>query len=157
MGSASALPSVKLQSFSSDFVSYLGAADAVVSMGGYNTVAEILSLAVPAVIVPRTTPVSEQQIRATRLERLGLVKALSPDNLGPEQLLKAVNDAVEDHQTSASGIHQMNLAALQRVADHVGSLLHDPKRNNGAGRSRAAFAGSTSPFDELTPLAAGNS
>jgi predicted glycosyltransferase len=110
----------------------------------------------PAVIVPRTKPVSEQQIRATRLERLGLVKALSPDSLAPEQLLKAVNDAVEDHQTSASGIHQMNLAALQRVAEHVGSLLHDTQRNNGVGRSRAAFTESSSPYDELTPLAAGN-
>jgi predicted glycosyltransferase len=153
---ASALPSVTLQSFSDDFVSYLGAADAVVSMGGYNTVAEILSLSVPAVIVPRTTPVSEQQIRATRLERLGLVKSLNPERLAPEEIVRAVDNAVEDHQTSASGIHQMNLAALQRVADHVGSLLHDPQSINGDRRSPLAKSGNSSAFDGLTPLAASN-
>jgi predicted glycosyltransferase len=48
---ASALPSVTLQSFSDDFVSYLGAADAVVSMGGYNTVAEMSR----QVVEPRKT------------------------------------------------------------------------------------------------------
>jgi predicted glycosyltransferase len=153
---------VTVKSFSNDLVSYLGAADAVVSMGGYNTVAEILSVSVPAVIVPRTRPVSEQQIRATRLDHLGLVKAFNPDNLGPEELLRAVNHAVEDHQTSASGIHQMNLAALQRVVDHVGCLLDDPQRNghttlNGGGRSRAANERSSWAIDDLVPLAASNS
>ena len=164
----SELPSVTVKSFSNDFVSYLGAADAVVSMGGYNTVAEILSVSVPAVIVPRTKPVSEQQMRATRLDRLGLVKTLSADDLGPEKLLRAVNRAVEDHQTSASGIHQMNLAALQRVADHVGSLLHgmhvahepqhdDPARANGSLRSPTTNGLSSSVIGELVPLAAINS
>jgi predicted glycosyltransferase len=158
----SKLPSVTVKSFSNDLVSYLGAADAVVSMGGYNTVAEILSLAVPAVIVPRTRPVSEQQIRAARLDRLGLVKALSPDSLSPEELLRAVNDAVDDHQTSASGIHQMNLAALQRVSDHVRSLLYEPRRNghtrlNGGGLSRYTDGRSSPPIDGLIPLAATSS
>jgi predicted glycosyltransferase len=158
----SELPSVTVKRFSNDLVSYLGAADAVVSMGGYNTVAEILSVAVPAVVVPRTKPVSEQQIRATRLDRLGLVKALKPDNLSPQELLRAVDGAVEDHQSSASGIHQINLAALQRVADHVRSLLNDPQRNghtrlNGGDRSRATNGWSSSAIDGLVPLAASNS
>jgi predicted glycosyltransferase len=158
----SELPSVTVKSFSNDLVSYLGAADAVVSMGGYNTVAEILSVSVPAVIVPRTRPVSEQQIRATRLDHLGLVKALNPDNLGPEELLRAVNHAVEDHQTSASGIHKMNLAALQRVSDHVRSLLNDPQRDgharlNGGGLSRSTNGRSSPAIDGLVPLAATNS
>lgn len=155
----SELPSVTVKSFSNDLVSYLGAADAVVSMGGYNTVAEILSVAVPAVIVPRTRPVSEQQIRATRLDRLGLVKALSADNLGPEKLFRAVNDAVEDHQMSASGIHQMNLAALQRVADHVGGLLHAPRFADKPQPDDliAADGGSGRGLGELVPLAATSS
>jgi predicted glycosyltransferase len=164
----SALPSVTVMNFSNDLVSYLGAADAVVSMGGYNTVAEILSVAVPAVIVPRTRPVSEQQIRATRLDQLGLVKALNPDNLSPEELLRAVDNAVEDHQTSASGIHQMNLAALQKVSDHVGSLLYAPRvtsksrhadlaRANGTLRSPTANGRNGTVLGELVPVSATNS
>jgi predicted glycosyltransferase len=48
----------------------------IVSMGGYNTFCEILSLDKPAVIVPRTRPRLEQYIRAERAERLGLVRML---------------------------------------------------------------------------------
>jgi len=164
---AAGLNSVTVKSFSRDFTSYLGAANAVVAMGGYNTVAEILSLAVPAVIVPRTRPVSEQQIRATRLERLGLVRTVMPDELCPEELLGAVTDAIDDQRFSAGAQHQIDLTALQQVASHVGSLLHDQQpvgnplmnggdRLNGKGRSYFSRATNESLPDDLIPLAAGD-
>ena len=165
---SAALPSVSMQSFSSDFVSYLDAADAVVAMGGYNTVTEILSRTLPAVIVPRTKPVSEQQIRATGLERLGLIKSLSPENLRPEELLRAVTDAIEQRHSAARARVNLNLGALQKVANHVGNLLGDSRaerklfrndhtRLNGAGRSQVANGPVKPLIDELVPLAAGNS
>jgi predicted glycosyltransferase len=66
-----------------DVPSYLAAADAVFCMGGYNTTCEVLALAVPAVIVPRTTPRLEQLMRAQRLADRGLVHWLHPDGLTP--------------------------------------------------------------------------
>jgi predicted glycosyltransferase len=51
----------------------LMAADRVVSMGGYNTVSEVLSFEKRALVVPRTTPRREQLIRAERLHALGLL------------------------------------------------------------------------------------
>ncbi len=53
--------------------SQLSSAAAVISMGGYNTVTEILATTTPALIVPRETPRLEQLIRATALSRHGAV------------------------------------------------------------------------------------
>ncbi|WP_228035460.1 glycosyltransferase family protein [Oculatella sp. LEGE 06141] len=58
-------------------------ADWVVSMGGYNTICEILSFEKRALIVPRIKPRREQLIRAERLQQLGIVDVLHPDRLSP--------------------------------------------------------------------------
>jgi len=55
--------------------------DAVVCMGGYNTLAEALYTGVPTVCIPRIRPRREQLIRATALARLGLLEMLDPDRL----------------------------------------------------------------------------
>lgn len=73
--------------FTDDLSSYLAAADAVVSMGGYNSVCEILSVNSPAIIVPRTTPRKEQLIRAKILSGRGLVDMIHPRDLTPAKLL----------------------------------------------------------------------
>ena len=60
----------------------LASASGVVAMGGYNTFCEILSMDKPAIIVPRTHPRREQQIRAESAERLGLLRMLLPERDG---------------------------------------------------------------------------
>lgn len=59
-------------------------ATVVVSMGGYNTVCEILTLRKPALIVPRTVPREEQLIRARVLYKHGFCEFISPESLTPE-------------------------------------------------------------------------
>lgn len=61
-------------------------ADRVVAMGGYNTIAEVLSFEKRALIVPRVKPRREQLIRAERLRDLGMVEVLHPDELSPSAL-----------------------------------------------------------------------
>jgi predicted glycosyltransferase len=165
---ASHLPDVTVKSFSSDFVSYVGAADAVVSMGGYNTVTEILSLSAPAVIVPRTQPVSEQQIRAEKFEHLGLVKAIDADALCPQGLLRAVTEAIEQRQSAVAIGDQIDFTALQRVVGHVKGMLDDPDSAReksavqrscakGAVRLRAVNGQTRSSVDDGVPSAVCNS
>ncbi len=77
---------VKIIDFSTEIVNYMNAADLVVSMGGYNTVCEILTLHKPAIVVPRVRPVTEQWIRTRRLEEMGLVDMIHPEQLRPETL-----------------------------------------------------------------------
>jgi predicted glycosyltransferase len=61
-------------------------ADRVITMGGYNTVCEVLSYDKAALVVPRVQPRQEQLIRVERLRDLGLLDLLHPDNLNPRAL-----------------------------------------------------------------------
>jgi predicted glycosyltransferase len=62
----------------------------VVSLGGYNTFCEILSLNKRSIVVPRVTPRAEQLIRADTACKLGLVQVISPQALTPEVLTEAL-------------------------------------------------------------------
>ncbi len=81
---ASQWPSLRTLTFSDDVMSYLDAADVAVSMGGYGTICELLSLRKPALVIPRTRPVEEQWIRAQRMAKLGWFQAIHPDKLNPD-------------------------------------------------------------------------
>lgn len=85
-------PAVRVVDFVPDLESYLGAADVVVAMGGYNTVCELLSLGRPTIIVPRVAPRKEQLIRAAALHARGLVRMIHPAELSPGRLLAAIDD-----------------------------------------------------------------
>ncbi len=62
------------------FTAMAGAAR-LIGMGGYNTTMEMLSIARPALIVPRCRPRREQVMRTERLAERGLVSMLLPDEL----------------------------------------------------------------------------
>src|SRR5207247_9468140 len=59
----------------------MAAADVVVSMGGYNSVCEVLAVARPLVIVPRATDKVERRIRAETLAAHGLARWVHPRDL----------------------------------------------------------------------------
>jgi predicted glycosyltransferase len=84
----------------SDPLSYAASADLVVAMAGYNTTAEILSVGTPALLVPRSGPSSEQQMRARLFAERGWVDWLRPRDLSAETLGRAVTEAL--HKPSAA-------------------------------------------------------
>lgn len=75
---------------SADGFQLMSAADAVVSMGGYNSVCEALACGRPLVIVPRSTHKREQEIRARLLAGHGLARWIHPAELSPEGLADAI-------------------------------------------------------------------
>lgn len=120
------LPQVEMLEFTDDLVSYMDAADLVVSMGGYNTVGEILSLQKRAVVVPRLQPVEEQWIRAERMAKLGLFQAIHPNDLTPDRLIQGVHSEFRAIETSVSSA-PLDMNALPRIAEHLSQLvLHSP-------------------------------
>ncbi|MBK7601891.1 MAG: hypothetical protein IPJ07_26555 [Acidobacteria bacterium] len=50
----------------------MSASDAVVSMAGYNTICEIVSMRKKALVIPRVRPTEEQWMRASKMSHLGL-------------------------------------------------------------------------------------
>jgi predicted glycosyltransferase len=79
-------PGVHIVPSVDDIVFHLRHAAAVVSMGGYNTVCEIMSTDVPALIVPRSQPRAEQRIRAASLAKAGYLEYCELGSLTPEIL-----------------------------------------------------------------------
>jgi predicted glycosyltransferase len=77
---------LRVLDFVTDIDLLLDRADRVVTMGGYNSVCEVLSYEKPALVVPRVRPRLEQLIRAERLRDLGLLDLLHPDDLSPRAL-----------------------------------------------------------------------
>jgi predicted glycosyltransferase len=63
-------------------------ADLVITMGGYNSVYELLAEGKRALIVPRAEPRHEQRIRAERLAAVGLLEILPLSQVSPERLLQ---------------------------------------------------------------------
>lgn len=98
----------------------LGAA-AVVTMGGYNTVCELLTTDVPALVVPRTTPRREQMIRAERLAGLGLLDVLDPDQLTVERLGGWLAHATGPGRTTRRD--HVDLDGLAHIGDLAVELL----------------------------------
>jgi predicted glycosyltransferase len=94
-GQAERIPGVTFVRSRPDLVSLVAAADAVVSMGGYNSVWEAVAARKRPIIVPRRGGSDEQPLRAERLSALGLAHALAPDALTPERLAEAIAAELE--------------------------------------------------------------
>ncbi len=125
---ASRLPGVQVREFTDDIMRYMAAADVVISMAGYNTICELLTLKKNAIVVPRTKPVLEQFIRAKRLAELGLVKTIFPDELQPELLASSVRAALEEGAIRRANNCHMDMGGLDRVEEEILSLMGAPSK-----------------------------
>ena len=109
----------------SDALSYVHAADAVVSMAGYNSTVEVLRARVPAVLVPRAGPSAEQRIRAELFAARGWVQAVGPHDPSPESVAASLVRALDHPRPGGAGA----LPALDGVdvaVDLLQGLLGQP-------------------------------
>ena len=91
----------------------------VVSMGGYNTFCEILSLDKRALIVPRTSPREEQLIRTRRAAGLGLVDMLLPEEAEDPRRMAAALHRLETRIRPSETACGRHLDGLVTVCDLV--------------------------------------
>src|SRR5215216_2065728 len=91
MEMAKALPNVHLLDFDPDFAAAVHAADAVVCMGGYNSLAESVYFGKRPIVVPRVPGSEEQVLRAEGFARLGLATMVGPDPLSATALWQAID------------------------------------------------------------------
>ncbi len=69
---------------------------AMIAMAGYNTVCDILSLRMPALIIPRPGPSGEQTIRAQILAERGLAKVLKLADCTDREVAQAIGALLGD-------------------------------------------------------------
>lgn len=115
-------PRLRVLDFVSEPTALLSQADRVITMGGYNSVCEVLSFEKPALIVPRVTPRQEQWIRAERLRDLGVTDVLHPDDLSSQAL-----NAWLKRETKSPKVHsRINLNGLAALP-HMARELLEPR------------------------------
>lgn len=117
--SAATLPHVRFDDFTDDMSSCMAGADAVVSMGGYNTVCEVLSLRKPALIVPRSRPVKEQAIRALRMADRGYLACMLDSEMTPAALIAGAMRLTMNGAAQVRARHALPFEGLDRIADVV--------------------------------------
>ena len=110
----------RLVHFAPDLTAYIAAADVVVSMAGYNSICELISLRRPAVLVPRVEPRLEQLIRARAVTRRGAGRMIHPAQLTPRRLLDEVNGLLRRPPSVAT---VLPLDGLTRVSEELESAL----------------------------------
>jgi len=132
------ISSVRIHRFHGNLPGLLRRADAVVSMAGYNTCAEILQSGIPAVLLPRTFPRKEQLIRATRLAELGWVKTLPAENPDPRELFDAVESALASGRRKPA---EADLNGLRRLGEIIVAELQALGRLERAQRSLPTTSG----------------
>jgi predicted glycosyltransferase len=108
-----ALRGVEIVRSSKSVLSLVAGADLVVSMGGYNSVIEVLTARKRLVICPRVAPRSEQLIRARVMAALGLARVVRIDRESSKVLALAMLQALADPVPRAT----VPLDGADRVAE----------------------------------------
>ena len=123
MQNTSDSPYIEIIEFDNRMEDIVAGAKAVVSMGGYNTVCEILSFDKPALIVPRIVPREEQLIRASRASELGLFDMLLPEDAeDPQKMAAALKALLKRAPPSANG-RNLKLDGLENFSKRISECL----------------------------------
>lgn len=99
----------------SDMPDLVHRAAAVVGMGGYNTVCEVMSSPTPLLVVPRASRRDEQRIRAAALARVGAVAAAAPETLDADTVADFFARSI-GHRTARGSVDLDGLAAVAPLA-----------------------------------------
>ena len=131
--SAAGRPDVTVEGFVDGVEHLIAGAESVVSMGGYNSVCELLASGARTLVVPRARPRTEQLVRAECLARHGLIDVLHPDALSPGRLSRWMSGSNRPPTDVA-----IDLDGLSRIPSLVDNLL-----------GASGHAGSVAPRREL--------
>jgi len=109
--------------YTSQLISYMKKADLSISMAGYNTTMNILTTGVRAMILPFTGNDDQEQItRAQKLEQLGVVEIIHPDELQPARFAQKVINCLEKEQNCIS----FDVQGVQNTASFLKQLVQQP-------------------------------
>ncbi|MEO7297805.1 MAG: glycosyltransferase [Verrucomicrobiota bacterium] len=123
---SAATSGIPIFTFLSDLSGLFPSIDALVCMGGYNTLAESAFFRVPTICVPRVYPRSEQLIRAECFERLGLLRSLHPEKLNSQTLQHEIQIALHQprQKRSAHSPSRLHFDGAKKAAQLLLQLAH---------------------------------
>ncbi len=95
------------------------AADLVISMGGYNTICEILTERTPALIIPRESPRTEQLIRAQCLKEQELIDYIGWHEITPQRLREKIFSILDKSESYTQAMTDFELTGLDTMLDRL--------------------------------------
>lgn len=118
-------PHIEIRRFTPHFQSLMKDAALSISMAGYNTCMNLLTTGTRALVFPFTGRGNEEQtIRAKKLERLGLLTMLGPDDLHPHRLAGKI--AVSLAEPSRERSPMIDTDGSRQTAVYIGELIERP-------------------------------
>lgn len=97
---AGACSNIQIETYTLQLWEYMKTADIALSLSGYNTIMNILSTGVRAIVVPigHEKQDQEQLVRTQKLENLGLVDYILPQNLTASHLAQKIISVLNKNQ-----------------------------------------------------------
>ena len=130
---------VLVTEFVEDLPSVIASSDLVVSMGGYNSLCELLAYGRRGIVIPRTKPRREQLIRASFLAEHGFITFMNPRECTPAMLRNAIEASLADKSeplrerrrivkldgAQRAAAHILNFIQEKRAAEHILNLIQE--------------------------------
>jgi predicted glycosyltransferase len=112
---------VTLRRYTPNLLAYMEKASLSISLGGYNTTMNVLHTRVRSMIYPSNKD-NEQIIRTQKLEKLGIVEMIRPDDLQPAHLTQKII-ACLNKEHIADNFDYFELQGAQKTAVLLKELL----------------------------------
>jgi len=109
----------------------IAASELVISMGGYNTICEILTQQTPALIIPRQTPRKEQLIRAQRLKREGLLDFIPWTEVTPQLFREKIISMINNQKQYIDTIKAFKLTGLDIMMTRLKHFKNEHRGETG--------------------------
>jgi predicted glycosyltransferase len=134
-----------------DLSSWLPHVDALVCMGGYNTLSEALSSGTPTLCVPRAYPRSEQLIRARSFASRGLLRLVEPEQLSAAHVRSEVTALLgSDRRAIAARAHaSLGFGGARLAANALLELATGSLAGSSPGRGALAAVADTAAVQAL--------
>jgi predicted glycosyltransferase len=97
----------------------MAAADLVVTMGGYNTICEVLSQGTLSLVIPRETPRKEQLLRARALHGQNLLDFIPWNMMSPLSLRSRIITLLEHPESYQQAINRFQLTGLKAMRERL--------------------------------------
>lgn len=110
---------VQIKPFVKNIEKRMANADLVVTMGGYNTLCEILSLKKPALVIPRDNPRQEQLLRARVFQGHGLCDYIKWGDVSPEILREKINALLDDASVCVAELNEFRMTGLDVMCERL--------------------------------------
>ena len=129
IGRASEGLPVQVHHFVDDVAKLMEESGLVISMGGYNAVAEIMAHAHHALLIPREWPRQEQFLRAQRMTALGYTEMLRLNDLNPDSLWSQIRSALSRTDRPLATMREHSADSLTGAARVATTLLHSIRKS----------------------------